>query len=122
MHLGRKIKLVRIAKGLTQQELADQIGKTRPLVSAIEQTGQVNVHTLRDICKVLDLDPEDIIQVGTSQDPLFPYSGKKTKESEDLRTENKKLKSEIEMLKELIESQREVIQMLKEQQNRKKKV
>lgn len=116
MHVGRKIKLVRIAKGLTQQGLADKIGKTRPLVSSIEQTGIVNVHTLRDICKALDIDQEEVDQIGSINDPMFPYSGKKIKEIEEqLRAEIKKLKSENEMLKDLAESQKDLIKFLKNQ-------
>jgi len=46
MHLGKKIKLARVSKSLTQQELADLIHKTRPLISHIEQTGKVNPYTL----------------------------------------------------------------------------
>jgi transcriptional regulator with XRE-family HTH domain len=55
MHIGLKIKLARIAKGFTQQDLADKIFKTRPLVSHIEQTGNVNSKTLEEIKKVLDI-------------------------------------------------------------------
>jgi transcriptional regulator with XRE-family HTH domain len=55
MHIGLQIKLARIAKGLTQQDLAVRIFKTRPLVSHIEQKGEVNEKTLADIKKVLDM-------------------------------------------------------------------
>lgn len=104
---------MRIAKGLTQQDLADKIGKARPLVSSIEQTGNVNIHTLKDICKVLDVDIEEITQIGSANDPLFQYS-KKAKENEEmLRSENKKLKAENEMLRDLVESQKDLIRMLK---------
>jgi transcriptional regulator with XRE-family HTH domain len=56
MHKGLKIKLARISKGLTQEELAEKIDKTRPLVSSIEQSGQGNYYTLKKICEVLELD------------------------------------------------------------------
>jgi transcriptional regulator with XRE-family HTH domain len=55
MHIRLQIKLARIAKGLTQQDLAVRIFKTRPLVSHIEQKGEVNEKTLADIKKVLDM-------------------------------------------------------------------
>jgi transcriptional regulator with XRE-family HTH domain len=48
MHIGLQIKLARIAKGLTQQELAERIFRTRPLISYIEQKGEVNDKTLAD--------------------------------------------------------------------------
>ena len=115
MHLGKKIKLVRIAKGYTQQELGDKVGKTRPLISSIEQTGNVNMYTLMDICKVLDLSAEDLDQVGTSQDAYFPYMGKNKNDLEELKAENKRLKEDIEILKELVDSQKEIIQFLRSQ-------
>ena len=52
MHIGLQIKLARIAKGLTQQELAERIFKARPLISHIEQKGEVNERTLADIKKL----------------------------------------------------------------------
>ena len=122
MHLGKKIKLVRIAKGYTQQELGDKVGKTRPLISSIEQTGNVNMYTLMDICKVLDLSAEDLDQVGTSQDAYFPYMGKTKNDLEELKSENNKLKADIDILKELVESQKEIIQFLRSQGKPKKKV
>jgi transcriptional regulator with XRE-family HTH domain len=60
MHLGLRIKLVRISKGLKQEELAEKINKTRPLISNIEQTGKANHYTLKKICEVLDLDINDL--------------------------------------------------------------
>ena len=56
LHLGKQIKIARITKGITQQDLADKINKTRPLISSIEQTGRVNIYTLKQICQVLDMD------------------------------------------------------------------
>lgn len=121
MHLGKKIKLVRIAKGYTQQELGDKVGKTRPLISSIEQTGNVNMYTLMDICKVLDLSAEDLDQVGTSQDAYFPYMGKNKNDLEELKAENKRLKEDVEILKELVDSQKEIIQFLRSQGKSNKK-
>jgi transcriptional regulator with XRE-family HTH domain len=59
MHIGTQIKLARITKHLTQQELADLIFKTRPLISHIEQKGEVNEKTLADIKKVLEMPEEN---------------------------------------------------------------
>jgi transcriptional regulator with XRE-family HTH domain len=59
MHIGTQIKLARITKHLTQQELADLIFKTRPLISHIEQKGEGNEKTLADIKKVLEMPEEN---------------------------------------------------------------
>ena len=58
MNLGKKIKMARQFRGLTQDQLAEKIGKTRPLISQIEVNGKVNAYTLQKICDELDLDIE----------------------------------------------------------------
>ena len=57
-----KIKAARVAKGLTQQDLADAVGVTRQTVVAIER-GDYNptVRLCIEICRVL----------GTTLDGLF---------------------------------------------------
>lgn len=60
MHLGLRIKVERVAKGMTQQQLADKINKTRPLISHIEQTGKVNHYTLLSICNALNVNIEEL--------------------------------------------------------------
>ncbi|MFN8239078.1 MAG: helix-turn-helix transcriptional regulator [Chitinophagales bacterium] len=60
-HLGNKIKKIRAFNGMTQEELASAINKTRSMVSHIERTGEVNYHTLKEISKVLQL-PLDQLQ------------------------------------------------------------
>ncbi|MBC7382243.1 MAG: helix-turn-helix transcriptional regulator [Bacteroidia bacterium] len=117
MHLGTKIKIARISKGLTQQALADKIGKTRPLISSIEQTGNVNHYTLMDISKALHIDVENI-QTNSLNEPLPHYKHENhTKES---NTDTEQLKNENLMLKELVELQKEVIRLMKEQLIKKK--
>jgi transcriptional regulator with XRE-family HTH domain len=121
MHLGKKIKIARITKGYTQQELADKIGKTRPLISAIEQTGRANNYTLKAICQALGLDVDDL-ENDTVSDPLSTYRSKKDKAEVDrLNAEIDKLRNEQEILKDLVGSQKEVIKMLKTQLEKRKK-
>jgi len=114
MHIGLQIKLARIAKGLTQQELAERIFKTRPLVSHIEQKGEVNEKTLADIKKVLDM-PE---QSDTVSEPTEGYgNGVQQKflqqEVEHLLREIELLKSENEVLRQLTHTQKQLIEQLK---------
>ena len=117
MHIGLKIKMVRIAKELSQQELADLIHKTRPLVSHIEQTGNVNEKTLDTICKVLRISPDELDQFVS--EPKFAYKGKKTI-VDDLKEEVVALKEEIKTLRDFIQSQKELIEMMKVVQKKKK--
>jgi transcriptional regulator with XRE-family HTH domain len=111
MHLGNHIKFLRTLKGITQQELAESIHKTRPLISSIEQTGNVNELTLRKICNVLEVDMQDLLQkandASTHYAPIM-------KANDEVLLENKSLKEENIRLKELVDSQREVIELLKE--------
>lgn len=114
MHIGRKIKLARVTKGYTQQELAEKINKTRPLISHIEQTGKANYYTLQIICEVLDLSTEDLESDKTMQEsPVDTKVG----EVALLRSENKLLRQEIQTLKELVASQRSLIQILQERKD-----
>jgi transcriptional regulator with XRE-family HTH domain len=110
MHIGVKIKIARITKGLTQEELASKINKTRPLVSHVEQTGKVNVHTLKKICSVLGTDINEL-QNSEAGEPRTAYS----------KEEVKRLKEEIALLKELVSSQKEIITELKQKLQRRRK-
>jgi len=114
MHIGVKIKIARITKGYTQEELAEKINKTRPLVSHIEQTGKVNAYTLKKICQVLEIDPADLD--GSVFEPRANYQ-----KDNQLVAENKRLREEIAVLKELVSMQKEVIQELRLKKEAKKK-
>jgi len=113
MHIGTKIKIARITKGLTQEGLAEKINKTRPLVSHIEQTGKANIYTLKKICNVLDLDITEI------QNEIFEPRINHVKEEATLKTEIRRLKEEISILKELVQSQKDMISELKEKLGKK---
>ena len=59
-HLGQKIKRLRAFKGMTQEDLAAALGKTRSLVSYFERTGNINNYTLQEITLILGSNPEEI--------------------------------------------------------------
>lgn len=59
-HIGKRIKKIRAYNGMTQEELALAINKTRAMVSHIERTGEVNFYTLREISKVLNTSVEQL--------------------------------------------------------------
>jgi transcriptional regulator with XRE-family HTH domain len=59
-HLGQKIKRLRAFKGMTQEDLAAALGKTRSLVSYFERTGNINTYTLQEITLILGSNPEEV--------------------------------------------------------------
>ena len=59
-HLGQKIKRLRAYRGLTQEDLARSLGKTRSLVSFFERTGNINKYTLQEISTLLNTTPEEL--------------------------------------------------------------
>lgn len=119
-HIGTKIKRVRAYKGMTQEDLANAIGKTRSLVSHFERSGNINKYTLKEIADALGTDVHTLETTGNSN-PDF-YIGdkevkinpldKKIKTGSDNQNETKKLKEEIAFLKETIDHQWKVIQEL----------
>ena len=60
-HIGIKIKRLRASKGMTQQELADKIGKTRSLVSHFETSGIINKYTLQEIADALQIKVDSLL-------------------------------------------------------------
>ncbi|MFL5754291.1 MAG: helix-turn-helix domain-containing protein [Bacteroidia bacterium] len=112
MHIGLKIKMARMAAKLKQEDLAERINKSRPLVSHIEQTGKVNYYTLKKICKVLDIDIATL-------DSVAAEPGNKT--SDNYKNEIKRLQDEIDLLRELVQTQKEVIVELRKKPAPRKK-
>jgi transcriptional regulator with XRE-family HTH domain len=108
MHIGVKIKIARITKGYTQEQLAEKINKTRPLVSHIEQTGKVNAYTLKKICQVLEISQADL--ENEVSEPNSHYH----KENASAASEIRRLKEELATVKDLVNMQKEVIMELKE--------
>jgi transcriptional regulator with XRE-family HTH domain len=114
MHIGKKIKVVRVKMGMTQEDLAEKIGKTRPLISQIENTGKVKNNTLREICKVLDIDLND---------PEFHAFFEEREVYEKTPKTNGKdveaMERELKTLRELIAAQKEIIAHLKNKERKK---
>ena len=73
IHKGRKIRILRVMRGITQNELSDRISKTRALVSYIEGTGKVNHYTLQEILKALDVSAEEFEAFEGSPLPVRTY-------------------------------------------------
>ena len=113
MQTGKKIKMLRALKGLTQDELAAKINKTRALVSHIEQTGKVNHHTLTAILKVLGLSPEEFEKFN-AKESLKPYKVQEDESQSILKERITHYQKENQALKETIQAQKQLIAALKQ--------
>lgn len=110
MDIGKKIKVLRAQKGISQQQLADLINKTRTLISHIEVTSKVNFFTLTEIASVLDVTVAYFTDEFTSKNVV-------EEEGQDyfsLAERIKKIERENELLSEIIQNQKEIIAQLKE--------
>ena len=109
MDVGKKIKILREKKGISQQQLADLINKTRTLISHIEVTSKVNFYTLNEISKALGVPvsyfTDDNYANQILEDPKESYI--------DLADKVKKLERENELLIEIVANLKEIIQQLK---------
>ena len=118
MHIGLHIKLARIVKGFKQQDLAERINKTRPLISCIEQTGKVNHNTLKKICGVLEIDINELeSSVDAENQKEMGYHRKNlsnlNSRLKEMEEENKNLRSLLSAQAELIKNQKDFIKRIK---------
>lgn len=115
MHIGKKIRMVRQLRGLTQEGLARKINKTRALLSHIEQTGKINYYTLQSVSKALGLTAGELenfrAEIANTQDVKDDHYGRKGMET--LRRRMQLLEKENKILKQLVQSQKELIAELK---------
>lgn len=102
--------MARIARGVKQEELADLIGKTRPLISYVEQTGKVSPRTLTKICKALKIDQEHLENIA-NEGPTDYYTIKEREEQ--LQREIDSLKERVRVLDELVKAQKDIIEVLR---------
>ncbi len=107
--MGQKIKRLRAYRGLTQEDLARSLGKTRSLVSFFERTGNINKYTLQEISQLLNTTPEelenDTIHISPAVSPTHSFGGPQEK----LITQ---LQEEISFLKETINHQWQLLRDL----------
>lgn len=59
--IGINIKIARVLKGFTQEQVAEQLNKSTNFISLIERgkTG-IGIKTIIDICNILDIEPNSI--------------------------------------------------------------
>jgi transcriptional regulator with XRE-family HTH domain len=114
MHIGVKIKMARIARGIKQDELAEMISKTRPLVSYVEQTGKVSPRTLVKICKALKIDQQQLENIAS--EGAVDYNTVKEREQQ-MQREIDSLKERVRVLDELVKAQKDIIEVLRNKNN-----
>lgn len=62
MYVGNKIKAMRKLRGLTQSELAEQVGVTNTTISNYEQAvSKPNIEMIEKLCQVLKCNKTDLI-------------------------------------------------------------
>lgn len=77
--LGKNIKQIRKLEGLSQEELAERIGKSAHFISLIERgESGLSVNTIIDICKALHTDTNSIFSdvIDTSNIPNSSFLSK----------------------------------------------
>lgn len=112
MDIGKKIKILRAEKGISQQELADLINKTRTLISHIEVTSKVNFYTLTEIANALSVETSYF-----TDDYTKNIVNEKREDYSNLSERLKKVERENELLNEIIQNQKEIIAQLKDRIN-----
>lgn len=77
-HIATVIRAARKAKGLTQEDVADRIGRTPESLSNLERGQAIpSVETVLSLCEILDIRVERLLGVGSSQ--------VETRNTEDMR-------------------------------------
>lgn len=69
---GQNVRLVRTAKGLSQEELADRASLDRTYVSSIERRlRNVSIQNIQRFALALEVDPRELLDPGLVEDPRF---------------------------------------------------
>lgn len=108
-HLGQKIKRLRAYRGMTQEDLARSLGKTRSLVSFFERTGNINKYTLQEISQLLNTTPEELENETIHVSPAAPTTQSLAGPQEKLISQ---LQEEISFLKETVNHQWQLLKEL----------
>jgi|SRR5688572_1381628 len=111
MHIGQKIRLLRVSQHMTQQQLAEKIHKERPLISHIERTGKIHHQTFILICKALKVSPEQL--EFASDEPFGAYPPGNASEIKSLQSEVARLKGELRLKDEIIQVMKAHLKELK---------
>jgi len=62
IHVGKRIKEIRLSRGLSQNALANLVGYPRERVTAIEGKEHLNIRTIQIIAKGLGVEPHELLK------------------------------------------------------------
>ncbi len=123
MHDGQKIRELRTRRGLSQENMADELKMSVSNYSYIEQ-GKVNTKKLREIARILDSDILEILSLGEenvfiirdnkdqSQNGYIVNNGL-AQSYKEIEMENTHLKEKLILLESKVSDLEEVILLLK---------
>lgn len=98
----KKIKLARVDKNYSQQDMANKLGVSVPTYSRFERgVTKTSYDFLQSVCKVLDIDSKKLDESYNLVEELLPTYAKTT-------IENEISDREIDMLIELFKKQQEI--------------
>ena len=80
--IGNNIKIIRLSRGITQEQMAEKLNRSINFVSLIElgKSG-MSVETIVDICNVLDINTESLFK------GLIDYNLKENDNVNDIKNE-----------------------------------
>lgn len=71
MNIGNNIKKYRLAKGLTQEELALQFNKTKATIARWESgENRPDADTIKEICRTLEISPDTLFDWGLTKNDI----------------------------------------------------
>jgi transcriptional regulator with XRE-family HTH domain len=113
-HLGEKIKRLRSFRGMTQEDLAKGIGKTRSLISFFERTGSINKYTLAEISRVLNITADELeeMEIESIEPVLHDRNDAIYTRSDLYQKMIERQQAEIEFLKQTISHQQHLLNQL----------
>lgn len=117
MKLGVKIKVARVAKGWSQQNLADEVFVSRGLIGHIEQRNEGAPETLKKIEKALGI--KLLNEAGEIEETVLDYQSAE-KQVGELKKQVETLERQILTLVDLIDKKDKAIERLKSQSKKSK--
>ncbi|MGM7722126.1 helix-turn-helix domain-containing protein [Metabacillus sp. Hm71] len=67
MHIGERLKAIRLAKGLTQADVSEMINVDKGLISRAERSSNVGSLLLRKLCIVYNVSSSYILELEDNQ-------------------------------------------------------
>lgn len=98
---------------MTQEQLAEAVGKTRSLISFYERTGNINRYTLMEIANALQISPEELESFNVDGTANIAEASRLSLDKNDLMQHLlDQQRREIEFLKDTIAKQWQLLNEL----------